>query len=1195
MVAVATSWWSTTAVAAVQCDDIFTDPPTGNHGDALVPPPHLWPPKQGSYLECINDKHLGGNVCTTERKAGNNNRNWFPAVFNAGDYVYEEGVVKNKAQLLMPEVSARLYFKTLNVDNGELNAEHDESHLVIYVEDSMKIAGQSEINGILYVAGNLNIEGNAEVEGGVAAGGSLIVNGNGEVDFEQEAIDNADFGGMCENKLKPSSFHFDYGVSEPTNGKGQVRFETPFPQGQKPLVFLMPTITSANPAADRPASLELTHIDHLGFTYEQAAAPNSFNNTNWKPMPEVHWLAVNRGENSFPSGPDFKAGLLTAQNALGLTNNAWMPVTGKSRYSVFLTQRQDDTQNCWLTSTAEPTFTGLNVALDTSEVRSWSGGKMRCRPGGASKLNDVPVAYMAITGGMGKMFLNGRWIAYDFGQGQNLSRNGAQEPAQQCEYLNDFRQDFSAPPVFIAGKHSRNGGNGGWLRRCQLDENSVSMVVEEDQYSDAERRHVRETFGYVALERLDTPEQPIHHLELSYSGSPLACAPLSVTVKACDNADCSQLYPNPVVVNLGSDTGKANWTPSSLNVTGSDNVFLSHFPTTPVTLTASSPTASVLNNTRCRVDGGTASEAACTLSFAEAGFVIDDLNSYANKPGSVNIKAVRKSNNGLECQAAFSGRTKEINLSKQHVTQVAPSSTAVLTVNGGSVAQSPNIHRLDFDDDGVASVELQYPDAGHLVLKASYFGSGEEDGLVMHSVNGNLRSVPYGLCVTGERRGEYNALSDTAYTTAGSQFPVSVSAHAWVENSSRVCGNPVTPSFQYETIELNSEFADVYVPAPEQGASWHDGMLTPGQYQHPLGDDHQLQVAQNEVGVFYLSASVPAGQTYLNSGLSIRSEPSAAMGRFVPALYQVSGVSITQGCGSFSGGNAFTYMDQTFPLSLVLKAQNQQGQQTLNYQGWLGRAYASLVAESGDTGLNLSSRLTVLPTLDWQTGQASLASQPISFGRVAAPGADGPYPVLNLGVDILDGDGKMGTVADADMNPDTSGTAGGMTAKKLDTLDFRHGRVTLQNSYGHESATQNMPLAIEQWTPAGWRVNTDDVCTSVSPLAGTDINSGLATHETDTELGYVYLPAITPGQGVSRSGTGVVNGGRFELLWSTFTSGSAATYRGKVTAPVEVAPWLQWYWNWQGDRPQQLQDPRASVVFGQYRGHDKVIFHREVR
>jgi MSHA biogenesis protein MshQ len=90
----------------------------------------------------------------------------------------------------------------------------------------------------------------------------------------------------------------------------------------------------------------------------------------------------------------------------------------------------------------------------------------------------------------------------------------------------------------------------------------------------------------------------------------------------------------------------------------------------------------------------------------------------------------------------------------------------------------------------------------------------------------------------------------------------------------------------------------------------------------------------------------------------------------------------------------------------------------------------------------------------------------------------------------------------------------------------------------------------------------------------------------------VYAPTLTAGQTITRTDNGsLVNNGLLTLLWQN--TGSNA-YRGQVTAPLQVDNWLQWYWNWDDASPTVLYDPRASAFFGRYRGHDRIIYWREV-
>jgi len=46
---------------------------------------------------------------------------------------------------------------------------------------------------------------------------------------------------------------------------------------------------------------------------------------------------------------------------------------------------------------------------------------------------------------------------------------------------------------------TRNGGDGGWLRRCRIQNDLVGLTVDEDQANDSERWHTSESAGIVSF------------------------------------------------------------------------------------------------------------------------------------------------------------------------------------------------------------------------------------------------------------------------------------------------------------------------------------------------------------------------------------------------------------------------------------------------------------------------------------------------------------------------------------------------------------------------------------------------------------------------------------------------------------------------------------------------------------------------
>ncbi|MEI2562144.1 DUF6701 domain-containing protein [Vibrio metoecus] len=177
--------YSMPAFAVSLCSDIFTDPPSQNHSPyGLVPP---------SNLPSLGDLNCNGSNCGV----------WAP-----GDYQYNSGTLSGYAVSVASGKTARLYFNTLTInDNTYLNTSGDAENLIIYVAGSLVLNGNLHINGILYVAGSVTISANSTITGAIATGGGLANSGSTVVDLE--AVELADFNGMCQSDKLVARYHLD--------------------------------------------------------------------------------------------------------------------------------------------------------------------------------------------------------------------------------------------------------------------------------------------------------------------------------------------------------------------------------------------------------------------------------------------------------------------------------------------------------------------------------------------------------------------------------------------------------------------------------------------------------------------------------------------------------------------------------------------------------------------------------------------------------------------------------------------------------------------------------------------------------------------------------------------------------------------------------------------------------------------------
>ncbi|WP_064791247.1 DUF6701 domain-containing protein [Shewanella woodyi] len=713
----------------------------------------------------------------------------------------------------------------------------------------------------------------------------------------------------------------------------------------------------------------------------------------------------------------------------------------------------------------------------------------------------------------------------------------------------------------------------------------------------------------------------IDHFEFTHSGSALTCSPENITIKACANADCSQTVPDQVTATLSpaSVTGGGGWSGTGVvgnQVTftgGSAQIQLSRTTLGSVTMdvTGSTPGAKPFSQTLCRVGTSTPTTQNCTLTYADSGFVFGDLTAspnngipdeFSNKPSqNILVNAVKKDEITKQCIAGFANEQKSVAFWSSYTSP--NSGTKKVKVKSGATEIDAGLNlagavplNLSFNAQGQATIDVNYADAGQMTLNARYTGSGDEAGLIMDGADTFVR-YPKGLCVLPETAAICTAgASCNVYKMAGESFPFVVKAMAWESDSDGdLCDNLSTPNYTHQNIDLSLNLV-----APSGGSDAADI----ADYNHTASSDgaNSLTRAVSEVGVFSITAepnpSAPKPPNpYLGMVRPIEPGTSEPIGRFVPAYFELSGQSIMPACS-----NSFSYMEQPFSLMMTLSAKNSANAITKNYFGGFAKGTAGLVAENNLNGIDLGARLSGLSALSWPTSNTggnsrgtAVVNDNIQFSRLGNL-PDGPYQLLDIGVRMDDGEGTThySFIKDPDMNAASAGSCSGAgcDAKKISTQDLRYGRMVLENGYGPESESLRLPLRTEYVSAvtAGvpiWTINTDDSCSVYNTLTSLD-TSETATTGLNMTLppGFPTINAYSDIDLTLQSG--VVASGVDQLYFSVPNAS------GEVPLKQHVEPWLKWYWNYDGNNPNGLYDPRASAFFGTYRGHDKVIYWREV-
>jgi len=264
--------------------------------------------------------------------------------------------------------------------------------------------------------------------------------------------------------------------------------------GTPPLVFALMPSSGSDPSALRIRNVTVNSFEILQLEPSGEDGPHM--------KLTIHYIAVDPGEHYLPDGTRLVAGKIstTTQQAYSNVNVAtgWDDVpfaTAFDSVPVVLGMIQtvnNETGNI-PTDPSVPFLTtvlqdvdenGFQIALERSEVE----------PGDVNKSETI--AYVAIDSNVSGVLpaVNGE-VLYE-----TALQDGVKGWDNGC-YKYTFLNTYSSAPNVVATKQTRGGINGGWLRRCSLDENTSGLTVDEDRYYDSERSHIAEIAGMIVFEK----------------------------------------------------------------------------------------------------------------------------------------------------------------------------------------------------------------------------------------------------------------------------------------------------------------------------------------------------------------------------------------------------------------------------------------------------------------------------------------------------------------------------------------------------------------------------------------------------------------------------------------------------------------------------------------------------------------------
>ncbi|MFC3851947.1 DUF6701 domain-containing protein [Salinispirillum marinum] len=466
----------------------------------------------------------------------------------------------------------------------------------------------------------------------------------------------------------------------------------------------------------------------------------------------------------------------------------------------------------------------------------------------------------------------------------------------------------------------------------------------------------------------DVPDTELLNIELVYNGSALTCQASNVTVRACADAACTELYTDPVTVNVTP----AGWTGgTSIALTnGTATVGFQRTTEGEVNLGVSGVTPAITGFTAPRCVNSGSVDASCTIDFADTGFVFDVPDVLANRPATgITVAAVNTDDETQECVPAFANVTRTLNFWSDYV---SPNATgrpvswpvSVNSTDVGLTSGTATALPLSFNASGVAEISVQYADAGSMQLNARYTGSvaNGDDGLVMLSSDPFV-SRPVGI--TLEAANGCGAIEDVSCNNtvvAGADYTLTATARAWqVDGDTDLSDNPVTPNFQLSNIALSHQLV-----APSGGQLGTLGRTT---YNHVPAANGVTTIADqsvSEVGIFEFSAALP---NYFGAAVEHATATTGNSARFIPASidYDVQAVALAAH-PYFIGARDFVYQGQNFGLNLpstsapgpavIVTARNLSGQRTVNYFGSFFRSPNNVATTVEHDAVNMDTEQT---------------------------------------------------------------------------------------------------------------------------------------------------------------------------------------------------------------------------------------------
>lgn len=257
-----------------------------------------------------------------------------------------------------------------------------------------------------------------------------------------------------------------------------------------PLVFALPTTDGGD-----PSTLRIRNVTTTGFEVVQVE-PNA--NDGPHVAMSTAYLAIEPGDHLLPDGSRVLAfEHSTSSFANRLISTTWDTLSFPSAFSAApaMLGSIQTMNNESQTPPATSSVPFMDVGLRNVSTLAFQVTLERAESTAGTVSSAERIALLAIDNLANTSFVDAFSTAVQL---QSLATAANIQGYSNGCFANSYAAAFSSTPLSVASATTRNGNNGGWLRRCSQAPGNLGLTVDEDIDTDSERSHIGEAAGIVA-------------------------------------------------------------------------------------------------------------------------------------------------------------------------------------------------------------------------------------------------------------------------------------------------------------------------------------------------------------------------------------------------------------------------------------------------------------------------------------------------------------------------------------------------------------------------------------------------------------------------------------------------------------------------------------------------------------------------